>query len=116
MASRGLNVSYLLTSCDISGVIAQEVQELLPSAVMDVGDVVCSDGEVIQNFLMVDKVSLHLSSVFKCPIIKGDLLCKIQFLPIFTLPFGSPRTVQPFFFLQCVFDFWCLKISRSKAS
>lgn len=41
---------------DVSGIIAQEVKELLPTAVKEVGDVVCSDGERIHNFLMVDKV------------------------------------------------------------
>lgn len=40
----------------MSGVIAQEVKELLPSAVKEVGDITCSDGEKINNFLMVDKV------------------------------------------------------------
>ncbi|CAF90005.1 unnamed protein product [Tetraodon nigroviridis] len=39
-----------------TGVLAQEVKELLPSAVTQVGDISCSDGEKIQNFLMVDKV------------------------------------------------------------
>lgn len=33
------------------------MKELLPSAVTQVGDVSCSDGEKIQNFLMVDKVT-----------------------------------------------------------
>lgn len=46
----------MVTFCDVLGVIAQEVKELLPSAVKEVGDVVCSDGERIQNLLMVDKV------------------------------------------------------------
>lgn len=32
------------------------MKELLPSAVKDVGNVICSDGEKINNFLMVDKV------------------------------------------------------------
>lgn len=41
----------------LSGVIAQEVKELLPSAVREVGDVSCSDGEKIPSFLMVDKVN-----------------------------------------------------------
>lgn len=40
------------------GVIAQEVKELLPSAVKEVGDVTCVDGETIDNFLMVDKVRI----------------------------------------------------------
>lgn len=44
----------------LSGVIAQEVKELLPSAVMEVGDISCSDGQKICNFLMVDKVSSSL--------------------------------------------------------
>ncbi|RXM27232.1 Myelin regulatory factor-like protein [Acipenser ruthenus] len=41
-----------------TGIIAQEVKELLPSAVKDVGDVVCTDGETIANFLMVDKTRI----------------------------------------------------------
>jgi len=60
-------------SYDISGVIAQEVKELLPSAVKEVGDVICLDGERINNLLMVDKVGsrflpltmLHLSTKFQ---------------------------------------------------
>ncbi|XP_054878069.1 myelin regulatory factor-like protein isoform X2 [Poeciliopsis prolifica] len=46
-----------------TGVIAQEVKELLPSAVKDVGDVICSDGEVIENFLMVDKEQIFMENV-----------------------------------------------------
>ncbi|XP_042371093.1 myelin regulatory factor-like protein, partial [Plectropomus leopardus] len=38
-----------------TGIIAQEVKELLPSAVTEVGDISCSDGKMIHNFLMVDK-------------------------------------------------------------
>lgn len=41
----------------LSGIIAQEVRELLPTAVREVGDVAYSDGQKIHNFLMVDKVS-----------------------------------------------------------
>lgn len=49
--------SIMITSSrDVSGIIAQEVKELLPSAVTEIGDVNCSDGEKIHNFLMVDKV------------------------------------------------------------
>lgn len=36
------------------------MKELLPSAVKDVGDVTCSDGETIPNFMMVDKVPFRL--------------------------------------------------------
>ena len=39
------------------GVIAQEVQEVLPNAVKEVGDITCTDGKEIKNFLMVDKVN-----------------------------------------------------------
>lgn len=48
------------------------MRELLPAAVTPVGDVSCSDGELIQNFLMVDKVSAPqvalLLVVQACPI------------------------------------------------
>ncbi|XP_034534964.1 myelin regulatory factor-like protein, partial [Notolabrus celidotus] len=46
-----------------TGIIAQEVKELLPSAVKEVGDVSCSDGEKIQNFLMVDKEQIFMENV-----------------------------------------------------
>lgn len=49
------NVS--LASFFLSGIIAQEVRELLPTAVREVGDVTCADGQKIPNFLMVDKVN-----------------------------------------------------------
>ncbi|MEQ2166062.1 hypothetical protein GOODEAATRI_023850, partial [Goodea atripinnis] len=42
---------------------AAEVKELLPSAVMEVGDITCSDGETIQNFLMVDKEQIFMENV-----------------------------------------------------
>lgn len=37
--------------------IAQEVQEILPRAVREVGGVTCGNGETLENFLMVDKVT-----------------------------------------------------------
>ena len=43
-----------------TGIIAQEVKELLPTAVKEVGDITFSDGEKIQNFLMVDKVCVWI--------------------------------------------------------
>ncbi|XP_045895442.1 myelin regulatory factor-like protein [Micropterus dolomieu] len=46
-----------------TGIIAQEVKELLPSAVKEVGDVSCSDGEKIPNFLMVDKEQIFMENV-----------------------------------------------------
>lgn len=39
------------------GVIAQEVQQILPEAVKEGGDVVCSNGETIPNLLVVNKVT-----------------------------------------------------------
>lgn len=39
-----------------TGVIAQEIQEILPDAVQPGGDVVLPSGEVIENFLVVNKV------------------------------------------------------------
>ncbi|KAM6984782.1 LOW QUALITY PROTEIN: myelin regulatory factor-like protein [Aplochiton taeniatus] len=46
-----------------TGIIAQEVKELLPAAVTEVGDVTCSDGEKIHNFLMVDKEQIFMENV-----------------------------------------------------
>ncbi|XP_050180653.1 myelin regulatory factor-like protein isoform X2 [Myiozetetes cayanensis] len=46
-----------------TGIIAQEVKELLPEAVREVGDVACDDGEKIENFLMVDKDQIFMENV-----------------------------------------------------
>lgn len=46
-----------------TGVIAQEVKELLPSAVREVGDVTCTDGEKIDHFLMVDKEQIFMENI-----------------------------------------------------
>ncbi|KAJ3612025.1 hypothetical protein NHX12_020302, partial [Muraenolepis orangiensis] len=46
-----------------TGIIAQEVKELLPAAVTDVGDVTFSDGEQIPCFLMVDKEQIFMENV-----------------------------------------------------
>lgn len=42
--------------CPRAGVIAQEVQQILPEAVKEGGDVVCANGETIPNLLVVNKV------------------------------------------------------------
>uniref|UniRef100_A0A2I3HLL2 Myelin regulatory factor n=1 Tax=Nomascus leucogenys TaxID=61853 RepID=A0A2I3HLL2_NOMLE len=39
-----------------TGVIAQEVKEILPEAVKDTGDMVFANGKTIENFLVVNKV------------------------------------------------------------
>ncbi|XP_053112206.1 myelin regulatory factor-like protein [Hemicordylus capensis] len=46
-----------------TGVIAQEVQKLLPRAVREVGDVTCGTGEKVDNFLMVDKDQIFMENV-----------------------------------------------------
>ncbi|OXB83564.1 UNVERIFIED_CONTAM: hypothetical protein H355_011383 [Colinus virginianus] len=46
-----------------TGIIAQEVKELLPQAVREAGDVACNDGERIENFLMVDKDQIFMENV-----------------------------------------------------
>ena len=43
--------------CFFSGVIAQEFAEVMPDAVKETGEVQLANGEVIPNFLVVDKVS-----------------------------------------------------------
>ncbi|XP_069084428.1 myelin regulatory factor-like protein [Pleurodeles waltl] len=46
-----------------TGIIAQEVKELLPQAVRNTGVVVCGNGETIENFLMVDKDHIFMENV-----------------------------------------------------
>ncbi|XP_037369079.1 myelin regulatory factor-like protein [Talpa occidentalis] len=46
-----------------TGMIAQEVQEILPRAIREVGDVTCENGETLENFLMVDKDQIFMENV-----------------------------------------------------
>ncbi|KAK6645424.1 hypothetical protein RUM43_001701 [Polyplax serrata] len=46
-----------------TGVIAQEIQEILPDAVQPGGDVVLPSGEVIENFLVVNKERIFMENV-----------------------------------------------------
>ncbi|XP_067359086.1 myelin regulatory factor isoform X6 [Channa argus] len=46
-----------------TGVIAQEVQQILPEAVKEGGDVVCSNGETIPKLLVVNKERIFMENV-----------------------------------------------------
>ncbi|XP_052524915.1 myelin regulatory factor-like protein isoform X4 [Tympanuchus pallidicinctus] len=46
-----------------TGIIAQEVKELLPQAVREAGDVAFNNGEKIENVLMVDKDQIFMENV-----------------------------------------------------
>ncbi|XP_067553435.1 myelin regulatory factor-like protein [Pseudorca crassidens] len=46
-----------------TGMIAQEVREILPRAVREVGHVTCENGEMLENFLMVDKDQIFMENV-----------------------------------------------------
>ncbi|XP_032894958.1 myelin regulatory factor isoform X7 [Amblyraja radiata] len=46
-----------------TGVIAQEVKEILPEAVKESGDVVCANGVTIENFLVVNKERIFMENV-----------------------------------------------------
>ncbi|KAE8607000.1 hypothetical protein XENTR_v10010959 [Xenopus tropicalis] len=46
-----------------TGVIAQEVQEILPDAVKESGDLVCANGATIENFLVVNKERIFMENV-----------------------------------------------------
>lgn len=48
---------------DGTGVLAQEVQQILPDAVKEAGDVVLPDGETIENFLVVNKDRIFMENV-----------------------------------------------------
>ncbi|CAH2326243.1 myelin regulatory factor isoform X2 [Pelobates cultripes] len=52
-----------LDNAEETGVIAQEVQEILPEAVKESGDVVCANGETIENFLVVNKERIFMENV-----------------------------------------------------
>ena len=44
-----------------TGVLAQEVREVLPDAVCDTGDIILPNGQRIENFLVVNKVTIYLA-------------------------------------------------------
>lgn len=46
-----------------TGVIAQEVQQILPEAVKEGGDVICANGETIPNLLVVNKERIFMENV-----------------------------------------------------
>ncbi|XP_054844889.1 myelin regulatory factor-like protein [Eublepharis macularius] len=46
-----------------TGVIAQEVQQLLPRAIREAGDFTCENGERVDHFLMVDKDQIFMENV-----------------------------------------------------
>ncbi|XP_069831245.1 myelin regulatory factor-like protein isoform X2 [Dendropsophus ebraccatus] len=46
-----------------TGLIAQEVRNVLPHAVKETGNVTCENGETIENFLMVDKDQIFMENV-----------------------------------------------------
>lgn len=48
---------------DGTGVLAQEVKEILPDAVKEAGDVVLANGERIENFLVVNKDRILMENV-----------------------------------------------------
>lgn len=48
-----------LVSSGDTGIIAQEVQKVLPEAVTMAGDVTLADGTKYDNFLVVNKVGFH---------------------------------------------------------
>uniref|UniRef100_UPI00398EF85B myelin regulatory factor isoform X1 n=2 Tax=Pristiophorus japonicus TaxID=55135 RepID=UPI00398EF85B len=52
-----------IESTSETGVIAQEVKEILPEAVKESGDVVCANGETIENFLVVNKERIFMENV-----------------------------------------------------
>ncbi|KAM9169275.1 myelin regulatory factor-like protein [Pangshura tecta] len=52
-----------INSTHETGIIAQEVKELLPTAVKEVGDITCENGEKVENFLMVDKDQIFMENV-----------------------------------------------------
>ncbi|KAM4035766.1 myelin regulatory factor-like protein isoform 2-T2 [Anomaloglossus baeobatrachus] len=46
-----------------TGIIAQEVRNVLPHAVRETGNITCENGETIENLLMVDKDQIFMENV-----------------------------------------------------
>lgn len=46
-----------------TGVIAQEVQKILPEAVKETGDIELENGERVDNFLVVNKVNYGFKNI-----------------------------------------------------
>lgn len=46
-----------------TGVIAQEIREVLPDAVLEAGSVLLPSGEVIDNFLLVNKDRIYMENI-----------------------------------------------------
>jgi hypothetical protein len=57
----GLAADPNVTTAD-TGVIAQDVQRVLPEAVHAAGDIILPNGRRIDNFLVVNKVCTNLKS------------------------------------------------------
>lgn len=55
----GINTSEL----NGTGVLAQEMQHILPEAVKETGDIVLPDGETIENFLVVNKDRIFMENL-----------------------------------------------------
>ncbi|XP_045144813.1 myelin regulatory factor-like protein [Echinops telfairi] len=60
---QNIQENALVTSEGALGMIAQEVQEILPGAVREVGEVTCGNGEKLENFLLVDKDQIFMENV-----------------------------------------------------
>lgn len=54
---------YLAPPITDTGIIAQELQSILPEAVMPAGDILLPDGTTIDNFLLVNKERILMESV-----------------------------------------------------
>lgn len=63
-----------------TGVIAQEVAQVLPEAVSPAGDLVLENGQTVDNFLVVNKVLFLLSSVLTTYHCSKERLDALQFL------------------------------------
>lgn len=46
-----------------TGVIAQEIREVLPDAVQETGNILLPSGEVINNFLVVNKDRIYMENI-----------------------------------------------------
>jgi len=46
----------------LKGIMAQELREVIPDAVVESGNIVLENGDLVENFLHVNKVNIYLDA------------------------------------------------------
>lgn len=106
-----------------TGVIAQEIREVLPDAVQEAGSIMLPNGEVIDNFLLVNKDRIYMENIGAvkelCKV-TGSLETRIEQLERMNSRFvqirkiGKPNKISAFCILKTKNVYNLLAIKRNK--